>query len=128
MHLSVRVLLSALCALLLLWAFPAASQPAFLSRALINISTATDTTLVTGVAGVATKVYGIEYFVNGAQTITLKCATTTVLPAQAFATNTGVIRDQRGRDPWFACAAGENLIMTTSAAVQVSGNVYYLQN
>lgn len=92
----------------------------------INVSTATTTTLVAAVALQTINVYGMELYCNGTQSITmLDSVPTTLVPIQAIGPG-GVIRDLRFW-PWFSTTKGAGLTMTTSAAVQCSGNLYYTQ-
>ena len=125
----IRVLV--LCLLLILVPPVAFAQPVSsglnIQRAIINVATATTTTLVAAVAGQVINVYSWELFCNAANSITIIDSTpTTLVPIQAYVANQGVIRSMRSA-PWFSTAAGKSLQMTTSAAQQCSGNVYYTQ-
>lgn len=98
-----------------------------LRRTVINTSTATTTTLIAAVANQTISVYGWEIFCNGANSLTIIDSTpTTLVPIQAFVASQGLIRDLRSQ-PWFSTAVGKSLQLTTSAAQQCSGNVYYTQ-
>jgi hypothetical protein len=100
--------------------------PLTLQRVVIDLATSGDQTVVSGTGGQVVRVHGIEYFANAANNITLKCASTTVLPVQNFVANQGVIRDVRA-DAWYVCGDGEAFIVNLSASQQLSGIVYYTQ-
>jgi hypothetical protein len=121
-----RLVLAFLLLPTLLWAQPFSSGLP-LQRFKIDISTATTTTLVAAVANQTINVYGMELFCNGANSITiLDSVPTTLVPIQAFTASQGVIRDLRSQ-PWFVATKGAGLTLTTSAAQQCSGMLYYTQ-
>jgi hypothetical protein len=93
----------------------------------IDEATNGDRTIIAGSGGQTIKVLGIEYYMNAANNIIVKCAATTKVPVQNFAANSGVIRD-RNADPWWTCGDGEAFILNLSASQQVSGGVWYVQD
>jgi hypothetical protein len=120
-----------LALLLLLLAVSVFAQPfssgLALQRTVINVSTATTTTLIAAVTGQTINVYGMELFCNGANSITVADSTpTTLVPIQALVASQGYIRDLRS-SPWFTAAISKALTLVTSAAQQCSGNIYYTQ-
>lgn len=91
----------------------------------IDMSTATTATLVTGVAGKKIRVLGMALFAGGASDVTLKDNTTALHGKYGLAANGGLV-DNGNRDcPVFVLTAGNDLKITSSAAVQVSGRVTY---
>lgn len=98
----------------------------------IDTAAATDLTLVTGVAGKKIVVCGYAFVVAGTTNITWKSGTTALSGAMPFVANGGLssptctpsaIEPDAGV---LQCAAGESLIITNSAAVQLSGHIAYV--
>ena len=97
---------------------------------LIAISDAAggDITVVSGVSGQTIRVFRLLLVVSGATDITFKDSTPTSLSgAMPIAANGGIALDFNG-DPWYTTAAGKGFIITSSAATQVSGSLWYAQS
>lgn len=96
----------------------------------INISTATTTTLVAAVAGKRIKVWGIWLQSQGTADIKFQDGTPTVLiPIVNFTARERLTVQQQGsvNYPWFTTAVGAKLDAVTTQAVQLSGRLYYSQ-
>lgn len=95
----------------------------------INISTATTTTLVSAVSGKCIKVWGIWVQSAGTQTMKFQDGTPTILiPVIDFATRERLFIQQYSTPyPWFTTVAGAKLDVVTTQAVQLSGRLYYSQ-
>jgi hypothetical protein len=97
-----------------------------LSRATLNISTATTTAVVGAVSGQTTRVHRIVMNIAAAQTIHIKDGSTTLTGnAMTFAAAQTVIMDFSSR-PWFTTSANSafNFVTTTTGAV--TGFVEYV--
>lgn len=97
-----------------------------LTRGTIAITTATDTTLVSGTASQTTRLHRIAITVSAACTITFKSASTS-LGAFDFPSTGGVLVLDFNSYPWFRTAAAEALVLTTSAAINVKGVFDYVK-
>jgi len=108
-------------------AFGAQPVSDFQERA-INCSTSGDNTLVTGVSGQSIRVYAFFLMVSGAVNLKFKDgAATDFFPAWPFlSAGAGWEKDPMGR-PWLTTSGGNALVLNLSAAVQVSGRLYYTQ-
>jgi hypothetical protein len=97
----------------------------------INAATSGENTLVALTASQTIRVYGFFLIVNGAAGVSLKfrdgASGTDFHPALPFADKSGWIVDPNGR-PWFTTTAGVALILHLSAAIQVSGRLYYTKS
>lgn len=91
-----------------------------LTRSTFNITTSGDNTVVAAVGGQITRVYRMKLFPNGANTITIKCASTTVDNATPLADKQGLILDLTS-DAWYTCGTNEAFIITTSSTNPVVG-------
>jgi hypothetical protein len=97
------------------------------SSVIIDINTATTTTLVPAVEDYTIKVYKLVLFIGGTDTLTWQDSTpTTIYPAMSFSAGGTMVLDQVGI-AWMECATGTSLQLVTSAAVQVSGRLWYSQ-
>lgn len=106
-----------------------ARQTTTLLNAVINISTATDTTIVAAVAAQRIRIYAIWIWSAGSTNVTPKSASTALAGPIAMAAQSDFNREpRRDQEPWFTCGVNEAFVLTTSAAVQISGIVYYEQN
>lgn len=103
----------------------------------INISTATTTKLVAGVSGKSTLVLHWDAVAAGTGNLTLEYGTTTTTACDTGAVAlTGPyplaaqarVEAGNGQGEIFALPAGADLCAVTSAAVQYSGSVTYMQN
>ena len=102
-----------------------------LLEALIDVATATTTTVVALTSGKRIFVYRVYLRSAGTQTVTFRDSTpTNMMGGLDFAARESLTLDlgriQEGRPvPWFTCAIGTSFQMVTSAAVQVSGRILY---
>ena len=100
-----------------------ASGDATLTRATVNITTATDTTIVSATASQTTRLHRFSLSISGACTLTWKSATTT-LWAKDFP-SAADWSEPFSELAYVETAANEALVLTTSAAVTVKGVVAY---
>lgn len=90
----------------------------------INASALGDNTLVAAVAGKQIHVHKIWYVVAADVNTILKHGSTNFHPVVSMKASGSLVLDF-DEHPWFVTAAGEDFILNLSAAVQVSGMVYY---
>ena len=92
----------------------------------INFSTSGDTVVYTGAAGTGVCVYGLFFTTGGSTNITIKDGTTAQTGPMSFATNGAGFwqMSSNPKSPWFLTSAGNNFVINSSNAVQVSGAVY----
>lgn len=99
-----------------------------MSRAAINISSSGDNTIVAAVGGQTVRIHKLFLIASGAVNLKFKDGASTdltpALPLQAY----GAMTLDFDQEPWFITAAGNALIINLSAAVQVSGRVYFTQS
>lgn len=95
----------------------------------INCATSGDNTLVTGTAGQSVRVYAFFLMVGGAVALKFKDgAATDFFPAWSFlSAGAGWEKDPMGR-PWLTTSVGNALVLNLSAAVQVSGRLYFTKS
>ena len=92
----------------------------------ISFSSSGDNTVVTGVAGKIITVVRLYLVVGGATAITFKDGPNTLLSgAMSLTANGSIVFDSYQNLPWFATSG--NFVINNSNAVQVSGEVYYVQ-
>lgn len=96
-----------------------------LRSAAINISASGDSTVITGGTNQIVKVYGLFFTVAGATNITFKDGTTALSAAVVFTGNGSAMTLQINDEPYFVTTSGNNFVMNSSSAVQISGTVYY---
>ena len=98
------------------------------SRVAINISASGDNTIVAAVTAQTIRVHKLFLAASGAVSIKFKDgASTDFMPAFPLQAYGGMVLDS-DQDPWFVTTAGNALIINLSAAVQVSGILYYSQS
>jgi hypothetical protein len=105
--------------------------PSPLTQVPINTAASGQTVLVQGVAGKQIKVFRLKFLVNGATNISILDGTATTLDGPLdFSANTGMILDFTTIDmpPWYTTSAGNSLIINSTSAVQIGGNLDYLQS
>lgn len=100
----------------------ASSDDTTLTRAINNISSATDTSIVSATASQTTRVYRLVLTCAGANVLTFKSASTAIFPAITFGTNGGSVTLDFSGYWWMKTATNEalNLTTTTTAAVGVA--------
>lgn len=98
-------------------------------NAVINFNSSGDNIVITNLASNPTtgpiNVYGIIFTVGGATNITFKDGTTALSGAIVFTGNGSSMVLQINDEPYFPVSPGNNFVMNSSNAVQVSGIVYY---
>ena len=105
-------------------------QPTIISTDLtevaINVASSGDNQIVALTAGQIIRVWAFWLKVNGAAGVDLKwrSATTDLHPALPFLHREGWVMPYQTR-PWFTCTIAEALQLNLSAAIQVSGRLYY---
>jgi len=96
----------------------------------INVAAAGDTVLVSGVAGKQIKVFRFKLVVAAAVVVLIKDGATVLDGPLTFAANEGIILNFTTIDmpPWYTTSSGNSLIINLGGAVQVGGNLDYLQS
>lgn len=102
------------------------------SQAAVNFSSSGDNTVVAGVTSQTIRVYRI-FFVNGDSTnssnVTIKDSTPTSFSGAFYlAPKGGSFAADGGGDPLWVTASGKGFVLNNSAAVQMSGVVWYTQS
>lgn len=97
-----------------------------LTEVAINAASSGDNSLVALTAGQIIRVWAFWLKVDGAAGVSLKfrSGTTDLHPALPFNDKDGWVLGFQSR-PWFTCTIAEALQMNLSAAIQVSGRLYY---
>ena len=91
-----------------------------------NAAAAGDTPLVAAVAGQSVRVYGLRLSVAGATIVQIKRGST-VLEVFNFAAAGGAAVLDLRELPYYTTAANEALVLNSSGAVQVDGQLEYTQ-
>lgn len=95
-------------------------------RAAINITTATTTAVITGVAGEYFSVVKMLLHSSGTNGVTFKSGTTVLCGKLDMVAQERFILDDEDSVGWFrAIATGDSLNIVTTQAVQLSGMVIY---
>ena len=97
-----------------------------LLEAIINWAVGGDSTIITGVVGQVIRVYRYFLVVGGATNITYKDQTIALTGPVPLAANEAMVFTFDTK-PWYTCAVGDNFVINSSNAVQVSGRAYYTQ-
>lgn len=105
---------------------PSLPTTALSTRVAINAASSGDNTLVAATAGQTIRVHKLFLIASGTVNIKFRDGTagTDFHPAIPLYAGGGVTLDFDG-DPWFVTTAGNALALNLSAAVQVSGVLYY---
>jgi hypothetical protein len=103
--------------------FPGTSNA---QTAIISFATAADQTVIAGAAGKTIRILKLAFVSAGTTNITLKHGTTAWSGVMPFVANMGFVEDAETNP--FITLAGEAFVITSSAAVQVSGYVKYTQD
>lgn len=100
-----------------------------LTAASVSVAASGDNTLVAGVAAQTVRVFRIFFVVAGAVNIQFKAATggTALTGVMTMSAGGALVLDFSG-EPWFVTATAGAFVLNLSAAVQVSGAVYYTQS
>lgn len=99
-----------------------------LTSASINASASGDNTLVAAVAAQTVRVFKLFLVANGAVNIKFKDGAATDLTAVMNLNIGGSITIDLDGEPWFLTSAGNAFVLNLSAAVQVSGRIYFTQS
>ena len=98
-----------------------------LSSAVINFAASGDNTVIAaGGTGKVNRVYRLFLVVGGATNITFKRGATALSGPIPLPANGAITLDFEA-EPWFECADNEAFLINSSAAVQVSGTIYFTQ-
>ncbi len=89
-------------------------------------TTASDTTLVTGVAGKRTRVWQMFFVQSLDSNVTFKSGSTALTGALSL-TAFGTLMLPFSTHPWFTTGLGEDFVLNQSASAQISGRIYYSQ-
>lgn len=98
-----------------------------LLAAKIDAASSGNNTLVAAVASERVFVYRMFFLAVGAVDVEIRDGTTTEMTGPMALNQTVGIWMDYSDEPWFITTAGNALVMNLSAAVQVSGRVYYKQ-
>lgn len=105
---------------------PSDAAYSVLTRALFNISTATNTILVDTTGSNITRAQALVLVVGGANVLTFKSATTALSGPLTFGSGGGAFVLDLDTYPWLVTAAGEDLILTTTTTAAVGGWLEYI--
>ena len=98
-----------------------------LAEAIINFSSSGNNTIVVGVIYKLIRVYKIFFIVGAATNITPQDGASTALTGPMdFSANEGMVLDFDDV-AWYTLSFGNDFVINSSNAVQVSGRVYYTQ-
>lgn len=93
----------------------------------VDFATPGNNIIVPAVAAVRTRVYRLMIGpIGGASNIIIKSGATNLTGAMTFPAGGGFVLDQTSY-AWFTGGLNEDLIISSSAAVQIGGRVYYTQ-
>lgn len=97
-----------------------------LTEIALNFAASGDNQIVAGTAAQIIRVWAFWLKVNGAAGVDLKFRTAAndLHPALPFLHREGWVMPFQSR-PWFTCTVAEALQMNLSAAIQISGRLYY---
>ena len=97
------------------------------TSAVVNASTSGNNTLIAGTVGQTIRVFAIDLMMAGAVNIKFRDgASTDLSAAQPFYAGGGKVLDPfPSGDPLFVCTAGNDFVLNLSAAVAVTGTIWY---
>lgn len=99
-----------------------------LTEAAINAAASGDNTIVAAVAAQTVRVMKLFLTVAQACTLTFKSgAGTSLTGAITLSAGASIVLDLDG-EPWFTTGSGSAFVINLSAAVQMSGRIYYTQS
>lgn len=82
--------------------------------------------MIAGVSGTPINVFAMMFTVGGATNITVKDGSTALSGAIVFTGNgSSMTLPLQSSGPWYAVTLGNNFVINSSGAVQVSGTVWY---
>ena len=97
----------------------------------INFSSSGDNTVIAGAANLVIRVYRLSLVVASATSLEFKDGTGTVLAGPyPLAANESIVLDFTfaGMPPWYTTSVGNGFVINSSNAVQIGGEVDYLQS
>jgi|KBSSwiStaDraftv2_1062776.scaffolds.fasta_scaffold259074_2 hypothetical protein len=97
-----------------------------LTGAVINASSASDNTIVAGVATQCILVFKIFFVASAATTVTFKDGSTALTGAITLTAGGSFVLDLDS-EPWFIATAGNAFVIAQSGTAQLSGRAYYKQ-
>ncbi len=98
-----------------------------LTEATINSTTAGNHTIISAQSGLVASVYSLFLVVGSSVDITFMDGSATNLTGPLSMTaNSALFLDNR-KPAWFTCVTNSAFVINTSAAAQVSGRCYYIQ-
>lgn len=103
-----------------------AREPAAYTEAAIDVSAQGAATVIAAQPGTTIRVYKLLLMAGGAVTLTPRSGSTPLTGGLPLQSGGGMVLDGSS-SPWFTCGAGEAFVLNLSAAVQVSGRIYYTQ-
>lgn len=99
-----------------------------LTEASLNAAAAGDNTLIAGTAAQTVRVFRLFLVCAGAVNIKFKDGAGTDLTAAMTMTASGAMVLDFSGEPWFITSASNGFVLNLSAAVQVSGRIYYTKS
>lgn len=97
----------------------------------VNFSSSGDNTVIAGATSLVIRVYRLSLVVASATSLEFKDGTGTVLGGPyPLAASESIVLDFTfaGMPPWFTTSAGNGFVINSSNAVQIGGEVDYLQS
>lgn len=92
----------------------------------IDFAASGNNTVITSVSGTTINVQRMLLVATAATTVTFYDGSTALTGAITLGIGGSIILDYSG-NPWFTMTKGNSFIINSSAAVQISGRVYYTQ-
>lgn len=99
-----------------------------LTSAVVSVAASGDNTLVAGIGGQTIRIWKLLLVFNAAVNIIFKDGAATNLTGVMNMLANGSFVLDFDAEPWFLTAAANAFILNLSAAVQVSGRIYYTQS
>jgi hypothetical protein len=93
----------------------------------VNISASGPSVLVPGVAGKTIRVYRLQITVSRAATLIFENDDSSVPDGPLVFPAAGSLTWDNTGEAWFVTGAGKGFQLNLSAAVQVAGNIWYVQ-
>lgn len=103
---------------------PTTSQ---LTQASISAASSGDNTLVSATAAQTARIFRIVLVASGAVSIKFKTGSTDLTGAMSLVSGGAIVLDMQS-DPWFVTGTNEAFIANLSAAVQISGSIWYTKS
>lgn len=97
----------------------------FYRESVISVASLGANTIVAADATKSISVRRLVFVVGGEVTVTIKSGSTALTGPMQYTNGGGLVLDFDEDHPWFVANAGEALVFDLSAAVQVSGRIWY---